>query len=60
MYARKGSKFDSPELMKYFNKKAWYKKIKKKASKEKIKFNKLEQENINILDKYDKAISDSD
>lgn len=60
MYARKGSKFDSPELMKYFNKKAWYKKIKKKVSKEKIKFNKLEQENINILDKYDKAISDSD
>ena len=60
MYARKGSKFNDPKLMKYFNTKSWYKKIKKKISKEKVKFSKLEQDNINILDDYDKNFLQAD
>ena len=60
MYARKGSKFNDSKLMKYFNTKSWYKKIKKKISKEKVKFSKLEQDNINILDDYDKNFLQAD
>ena len=53
MYA----KFKDKEVQKYFNKKSWYKKIKKKVSTDKAfsKMSALEKKNIEVLDEIDKA-----
>ena len=57
MYAKHGAKFKDNEVQKYFNKKSWYKKIKKKVSTDKAfsKMSALEKENIEVLDEIDKA-----
>lgn len=56
MYAKHGAKFKDNEVQKYFNKKSWYKKIKKKISTDKAfsKMSSLEKKNIEILDEIDK------
>lgn len=57
MYAKHGAKFKDKEVQKYFNKKSWYKKIKKKVSTDKAfsKMSALEKKNIEVLDEIDKA-----
>ena len=57
MYAKHGAKFKDNEVQKYFNKKSWYKKIKKKVSTDKAfsKMSALEKKNIEVLDEIDKA-----
>lgn len=57
MYAKHGAKFKDKEVQKYFNKKSWYKKIKKKVSTDKAfsKMSGLEKKNIEVLDEIDKA-----
>ena len=56
MYAKHGAKFKNENIQKYFNKKSWYKKIKKKISTDKAfsKMNKIEKKNIEVLDVVDK------
>ena len=56
MYAKHGAKFKNEDIQKYFNKKSWYKKIKKKISSDKAysKMNKTEKKNIEVLDVVDK------
>lgn len=56
MYAKHGAKFKNEDVQKYFNKKSWYKKIKKKISLDKAysKMNKIEKKNIEVLDVVDK------
>jgi len=55
--AKHGAKFKDKEVQKYFNKKSWYKKIKKKVSTDKAfsKMSGLEKKNIEVLDEIDKA-----
>ena len=57
MSAQHGAKFKDKEVQKYFNKKSWYKKIKKKVSTDKAfsKMSALEKKNIEVLDEIDKA-----
>ena len=57
MDAKHGAKFKDKEVQKYFNKKSWYKKIKKKVSTDKAfsKMSALEKKNIEVLDEIDKA-----
>ena len=56
MYAKHGAKFKNENIQRYFNKKSWYKKIKKKISTDKAfsKMKKIEKKNIEVLDVVDK------
>ena len=52
-YARHGKKFDEPGIRDYFNWRDWYKPAKNQAT---IKLNKIEQQNVDLLARYEARI----
>ena len=51
-YARHGKKFDAPGVRDYFNWRDWYKEARDQRT---VKLNKIEQQNVDLLEKYEAA-----
>jgi hypothetical protein len=55
-YARHGKKFDEPGIRDYFNWRDWYKPAKDQRT---VKLNKIEQQNVDLLARYESKVRES-